>query len=68
MGAAQSTWNNLSHLQQAKRAAMVAGYPDSKEGRKNSRSNGWSLRVAHMSQEAFDLLVEKEAGIKGRVG
>ncbi len=65
MGAAKSTWNNLSHLQQAKRAAMVAGYPNAREGRRNSRGNGWSLIINHCSQEAFDVLAQQ---IEGRLG
>ena len=65
MGAATSTWNNLSHLQHAKRAAMVAGYPNAREGRRNSRGNGWSLIINHCSQEAFDKLAQQ---IEGRLG
>ena len=65
MGAATSRWNNHQHLLEAKRAAMVAGYPNAREGRRNSRGNGWSLIINHCSQEAFDKFAFQ---IEGRIG
>jgi len=62
--ASKSRWDNLQHLQRAKRAAMVAGFPDSREGGRNAKGNGFALRIEHCDQAVFDELVKD---IKGRL-